>query len=185
MSKPKNSKNIGQKLSHLRKKKGISLEYLSEKTGLHFEYLQKIEEGKDLPPVGDILRISRILTVDPDELLQSEEDKLKELAKKRIQDFTVRESSYLYTVLTPKARNKHLRAFKVIIPPESEHPRINYQHEGEEFIYVLEGTVEVTVGQKKTSLKKDDSLHFDSSIRHALKNTGHKDTILIVTLYTP
>lgn len=184
MAKTKNVRNIGQKLMQLRKKKGFSLEELSEKTGLKIDYLQSIENSKDLPPVGDILKISRILTVDPNELFQSDEEKQKELYKKRIHDFTVRESSYFYTVLTPSAEDKHLRAFRVIIPSKSEHPRIN-QHEGEEFVYVLDGTVEVTVGKKKHLLKKDGTLHFDSNIPHSLKNNGRKDTILIVTLYTP
>jgi quercetin dioxygenase-like cupin family protein len=185
MAEKGNIRNIGQKLLRLRNKKGISLDELSEKTGLKLDYLRKIEDGKDLPPVGDILKISRALTIDPDELLQRGDDKEKELRKKRIQDFAVRESSYLYTVLTPKAKNKHLRAFRITIPPESEHPRINYEHEGEEFIYVLEGVVEVSVGQKKHVLKRNDSLHFDSSIRHSLKNNSRHETVLIVTLYTP
>lgn len=185
MSEGKKNKNIGQKLLAMRKKTGISLEYVSEKTGFTLDYLQDIESGKELPPVGDILTISRVLTVDPGELLQPDERRRQELSRKRIADFKVRESSYYYTVLTPRAKNKHLRAFRVTIPPKSEHPRVNYKHEGEEFVYVLEGGVEVTVGQKKHKLRKGDSLHFDSGIRHALRNTGKKPTVLIVTLYTP
>lgn len=185
MAGEKKNRSIGQKLQSLRRKRNISLEDLSEKTGLHLDYLARIEEGNELPPVGDILKISRILTVDPGDLLSSEGEDPKTLKKKRIDNFALRESSYFYKVLTPAARSSHMRAFRVTIPPKSEHPKINYQHEGEEFIYVLAGQVDVTVGQKKHRLKKDDSLHFDSGIRHSLKNNGLKETVLIVTLYTP
>jgi len=185
MAKTKASEGIGPKIGRLRKKKSISLEHLAEKTGMAVDYLARIESGEELPPVGDILRISRVLTIDPGMLLESGRGRDKSLEKKRIEDFKKRESSYFYTVLTPGAGSKHLRAFRVIIPPRSEHPRINYRHEGEEFVYVLDGELEITVGQKKHHLKQAGSIHFDSGINHALKNTGDKETVLIVTVYTP
>ncbi len=187
MEKDKVNKNkgIGQKLARLRKKKNISIEELSEKTGLLVEHLKRIEAGERFAPVGDILKISRVLSVDPDLLLPSSDKEEKELKKRREADFRRREASYLYDVLTPKARNKHLRAFRVSIPARSEHPRVSYQHEGEEFVYVLSGEVEIKVGQKKFHLKKDESLHFSSEIKHSLKNPGNRKTVLIVTIYTP
>ncbi|MCP4131786.1 MAG: helix-turn-helix transcriptional regulator [bacterium] len=181
--KKSNQKTTGQKLAVLRKKKKISLEELSEQTGLKIDHLQKIEEGDDFAPVGDILKISRALTVNPEDLFQPGEE--KELKKKRVEDFKKREEAYQYTVLTPKGKDRHLRAFRVVIPALSDHPKINYRHEGEEFVYVLEGEVEIKVGQKKHLLKKDDALHFDASIQHSLKNPGKKETVLIVTVYTP
>ncbi len=182
----KHEKNtIGQKLSRLRKREKISLEELSEKTGLMKSHLEKIEEGIDFAPVGDILKISRALAIDPDLLLQSRPKSAKEKERMRVEDFKRREASYLYDVLTPGAKSKHLRAFRVSIPARSEHPKIHYQHEGEEFVYVLSGEVIITVGQKTHHLKKDDSLHFNSGIKHSLRNPGKRETKLIVTVYTP
>ena len=60
-----------------------------------------------------------------------------------------------------------------------------YQHEGEEFIYVLSGKVEVTVGEHINTLAKGDTLHFNSGILHKLKNTGKENAELIVVLYVP
>ena len=93
-------KTTGQKLAGLRKKKKISLEELSEQTGLTIQHLEKIEEGDDFAPVGDILKISRVLTVNPEDLFQPGDE--KELKKKRLDDFKKREEAYQYTVLTPK-----------------------------------------------------------------------------------
>ena len=185
MAKHNKALTLGQKLLKLRKKKKLSLDELSEKTGLKSSHLKSIEEGKDFAPVGDILKISKVLTVDPGEFLKAGEDRKKELKKQRIQAFKKRESSYQYQVLTPDAKNKHIRVFQVTIPPKSEHPKISYQHEGEEFIYTLRGEVEIKVGQKKYHLKKDESLHFNSGLKHSLKNPGPKKTLLLVTVYTP
>ena len=73
---------------------------------------------------------------------------------------------------SPRGQKDHLRAFRVVIPPRSEHPGVNYQHDGEEFVYVLKGEVDNPGGPKKHRLKKDESLHFNSGIRHTLKNPG-------------
>ncbi|PKL39183.1 MAG: XRE family transcriptional regulator [Spirochaetae bacterium HGW-Spirochaetae-1] len=171
---------IGERLVKLRNKKKISIEKLSEMTGLSVKHLEKIEEGNDFAPVGDILKISRALTVSPDDILKSKDNK-----NERIQGFKRREEAYQYKVLTPEAKDHHLRSFRVTIPPESEHPKIHYQHEGEEFVYTLKGQVEIKVGAKNHHLKKDETLHFNSGIKHSLKNPGKTETVLIVTLYTP
>jgi quercetin dioxygenase-like cupin family protein/DNA-binding Xre family transcriptional regulator len=176
---------MGQKLTVMRKKRKISIEELSEKTGLKAEHLLDIEEGKGFAPVGDMLKIARALTVDPGELLPGAGDREKELEKRRIRDFKQREEAYQYEVLTPQAKKEHLRAFKVFIPAKSVHPGTHYQHEGEEFVYTLKGRVEIQVGNKKYRLGKDETLHFNSGIRHTLKNPGNVTTVLIVTIYTP
>jgi transcriptional regulator with XRE-family HTH domain len=181
----RSGKPIGDKILSMRKKKGISIEGLSEMTGLTIAHLENIETGNDFAPVGDILKISRALTVDPGEFLQPDNDREKELEKIRIIDFKKREEAYHYEVLTPQAMKGHLRSFRVTIPAHSEHPGVSYQHEGEEFVYVLDGVVDIQVGQKNNHLKKNQTHHFNSGIRHSLKNPGAKPTILIVTIYTP
>jgi len=87
--------------------------------------------------------------------------------------------------LTPGAENKHLKAFRVTVDPMKEHKGVGYQHEGEEFVYVLAGNIEITVGDHVNSLKKGQSLHFNSGIRHKLRNVGRKKAELLVVIYVP
>jgi quercetin dioxygenase-like cupin family protein len=175
---------VGERISRLRKSKKISLEELSERTGLRLEHLKNIEDGSGFAAVGDILKISKCLTVDPKMLFQSLQSKEKELRKKRIEGFRLRESSYNYTVLT-SGEGDRLRAFRVRIPAGEELPKIHYQHEGEEFIYVMKGSVEITVGHRKHFLAKNETLHFNSGIRHSLRNPGKTVADLLVAIYTP
>ncbi len=180
---PGAKKPVGHNIGRMRKKRNIKIEELSEMTGLSASHLEEIEAGVSFAPVGDMLKIARALTVDPDELLRSGSEIEKE--KNRVNVFTQREQAYRYEVLTPGAKKDHLRAFRVVIPPRSEHPSVNYRHEGEEFVYTLKGEVEIEVGNKKHNLKKDESVHFNSGMKHSLKNPGTTPTVLIVTIYTP
>ena len=65
------------------------------------------------------------------------------------------------------------------------HEMVEYKHEGEEFLFVLSGEVDVTVGKNRHHLKSGESLHFNSSTPHMLRNPGPVKTELIVVLYTP
>ena len=118
--------------------------------------------GKAIPPVGALLQISRALELDAGFLLREEEANLKS----RIKAFTKRTENYAYTTLTPGAENKHLKAFKVTVDAQQDHKGVGYQHEGEEFVYVLKGNMEIIVGDHVNRLKPGDSLHFNSGIRH-------------------
>ncbi len=87
--------------------------------------------------------------------------------------------------MTQTAENKHLKAFRIVVEAQKSHGGVGFQHEGEEFAYVLKGKVEVQVGDHVNVLKKGDSLHFNSGIKHDLRNTGKTDAELIVVVYAP
>jgi quercetin dioxygenase-like cupin family protein len=97
----------------------------------------------------------------------------------------MRTDNYAYSSLTPNAENKHLKAFKIVVEAQKSHGGVGFQHEGEEFVHVLKGQVEVQVGENVNKLKKGDSLHFNSGIKHDLRNTGKTDAELIVVVYAP
>lgn len=172
---------IGQRIKAARLKKAISLDEIANETGFSIDDLKKIESGKKIPPVGALLQISRTLKIDSGLLLKDPEACLEA----RIEAYTKRTDNYAYTTLTPGAENKHLKAFRIVIDPLKEHEGVGYCHEGEEFVYVIKGTVEVGVGQHVNTLKEHDSLHFNSGIQHFLRNTGGETAELIVVIYSP
>ena len=171
--------HIGKKIKKTRLEEKISLKQMANETGCSIDYLKKLEAGKVIPPVGTLLQIARALQIDSGFLLKEQEADLK----KRIKAYTKRTDNYAYTTLTPGAENKHLKAFRVTIDVLQNHKGVGYQHEGEEFIYVLSGKIEVIVGDHVNKLKKDDSLHFNSGIKHMLRNVGNKEAELIVVIY--
>ncbi len=172
---------VGKKIKKARTGKKITFEALANDTGFSIDLLKKIESGKVTPPVGTLLQIARSLDIDSSDLLKEQEDKMQD----RIKAYAKRTSNYAYSTLTPGAENKHLKAFKVEIDAMSDHEGVGYSHEGEEFVYVLSGKIEVMVGEHVNKLKKGDSLHFNSGISHNLRNVGKTDAELIVVIYNP
>ena len=183
MPKPKAPQRvpIGGKIKKVRMEKNVPLERVANETGFSVAYLKEVEAGKAIPPVGAILQIARALEIDSASLLKEPESKLE----KRIQAHTKRTENYAYTTLTPGAENKHLKAFRVVIEAQQEHHGVDYFHEGEEFDYVLSGTVQVTVGEHVNTLGAGDCLHFNSGIPHKLRSISDERAELLVVIYTP
>jgi quercetin dioxygenase-like cupin family protein len=172
---------VGQKIKKARTGKKMKFEQLANQTGFSVNYLKDIESGKAIPPVGALLQISRALEIDSGALLKENESQLES----RIKAHTKRTENYAYTTLTPGAENKHLKAFLVTVEPHQDHKGVGYHHEGEEFVYVLQGKIEVAVGEHVNVLEIGDSLHFNSGIDHNMRSISDETTELLVVIYSP
>ena len=172
---------VSKKIKKARTGKKIKLDQLANETGFSIDYLKDIESGKAIPPVGALLQISRALEIDSGALLKEPESQMES----RIKAHTKRTENYAYTTLTPGAENKHLKAFSVSVEPQKDHKGVGYHHEGEEFVYVLQGKIEVAVGEHINILDTGDSLHFNSAIHHNLKNVSDETAELLVVIYSP
>jgi transcriptional regulator with XRE-family HTH domain len=178
----KTEESIGGRIRRLREAKGLSLESLSQDTGYPVDFLKEIEEGKTAPPVAVVLQLGRVFKVDMDQL---QENRNKEAFKKRTASHKKRVASYAYTPLTTPGEEKHLRAYRITIDPETVHKGVEYHHEGEEFIYVLHGGLTIQVGQNTSTLKKGECINFDSSLSHKLSNPTREKAELLVVIYVP
>jgi len=175
--------SLGQRVRRLRESQEMGLETLANMTGQSVDTLARIEKDEMIPPVALLLTLSRALEVDSGELLKDEEE--AEAAERRVEAVKVRTDRYSYRVLTPEAGHRHLKGFLVTIDPSSDLEGAGYQHEGEEFVYVISGKVEIKVGQNLNQLSTGDSLHFNSNLVHTLRNPSEETTELLVVLYTP
>ncbi len=173
--------SLGKKIKNARTEKNISLDDLANETGFSIAYIKKIESGGTIPSVGSLLQISKALRIDSSFLFKDQEENLE----KRIDAYSKRTDNYAYSNLTPGAENKHLKSFKVTIDPLKDHEGVGYCHEGEEFVYVLKGKVEVKVGDHINTLETNDSLHFNSGIKHQMTNISNDIAELIVVIYSP
>ena len=178
----KRSWPLGKRLMRMRRERGMTLKGLANETGLKATYISQIEKGESIPPVAVILQLSRALEIDSSMLLREERTRA---GKQSVTDYQKRTEDYTYQTLTPAAQHKHLKAFKVFIDAQAVHKGVSYQHLGEEFIYVLKGKIEVMVGENRNLLGSGDSLHFNSSIVHKLRNLSDEKAELLVVLYTP
>jgi transcriptional regulator with XRE-family HTH domain len=174
---------FGEKVQKLREANDWSQEILAEKTGQSPEFISQVENDEIVPAVSFLLRLSRALDVEPGTFLREEEKAA--ILDQRAQAFVKRTKNYFYRTLTPGAENEHLRAFMITIEAKQTHKPVAYKHEGEEFVFVMAGTLELTLGNKPHKLKTGESLNFNSEIPHKLKSLGHEETRCLVVLYTP
>lgn len=181
MVKKKEITPIGMRIRRARLAKKISLDTMANETGLSKDGIKAIEGGEKTPSVGTLIQLSKALCLDSSQLLNDDADSIETRSKA----YTTRTENYAYTPLTPEGENKHLKAFHIVIDAGKKHSGVGFQHEGEEFVTVLEGDVEVTVGENVNTLGVGDSLHFNSGIKHDLRNIGKSDAKLIVVVYTP
>lgn len=173
---------FGEKIRALREAQDWSQEHLAEATGQTPEFIAGVESGEISPPVAFILRLSGAYGVDPGTFLRHEEKEW--IRDQRTQAYVNRTRNYSYQTLTSGADHDHLRAFMVTIEPHHDHKPVAYKHEGEEFIFVMEGELEFTLGSKVHTLKKGESIHFHSNTPHKLKSLSAEMTRCLVILYT-
>lgn len=182
MPRTKGPTPIGKRIKTFRTRKKMTLNQLANETGCSIDYLKQIESGEEIPPVGTLLQLSRALHIDSGDLLKEEAQQARD---KRAEAYTKRTQNYAYTALTPGAEHKHLKAFRIQIPALQAHKGVGYQHEGEEFVYVLKGRIELTVGENVNRLAQGQSLHFNSGIQHHMRNVGKTEAELMVVVYDP
>jgi transcriptional regulator with XRE-family HTH domain len=181
-TKKADEKSFGAKMEQLRLAKKLSFEQLANLTGLSQRYLKEIEQGTANPSVSVVIQIAKALSIDSGSFLSAEEEASE---KRRMERFYKRTQAYSYKTLTPNAEKKHMKAFLVTIDPRQDHKMVDYRHEGEEFVYVLNGQVEIIVGEDQHRLKKDETLHFDSGMAHKLRNLTDEEANLLVVIFTP
>ena len=174
------SKSIGHRIKTARQEKGLSVEKLAQEAGCSDEYLEWVENGQVEPPVALLLQLAKSMQLDSGTFLQ-----VQHSPSQRLEEAAKRTENYSYTTLTPTEVDRHLMAFLVTIPPKAAHGGVGYRHEGEEFVYVLSGELEITVDKEKRKLGPRESLRFNSNLNHNLSNPGDKDTELLVVLYVP
>ena len=175
-------KSFGAKMEQMRLAKKMSLEELANLTGLSQRYLRDIEQGIANPSVSVVIQIAKAFSIDSGSFLSAEDEASE---KKRMESFFKRTQAYSYKTLTPHAEKKHMKAFLVTIDPKQDHKMVEYRHEGEEFVYVLKGEIEVIAGENQHLLKENETLHFDSGLAHKLRNLTDENAKLLVVIYTP
>ncbi len=183
MTAKRKKQSVGRKLKALREQEGLSIEDLAGQVGLKPAYLSGLEADEYLPHVSEILTLARTLSVEASAFM--EEGEAKTSRGKRHKAHATRTSDYAYEPLTPFEQDTHLMAFEVSIDSKSEHKKVGYKHDGEEFIYVLSGRLKLSVGRKTRTLGPGQSIRFDSSQKHMLKNPFDEPTNLVVVIYTP
>ncbi len=183
--------NLGQKIRKLRQEKRLTLQELSELTSLSKPLLSQIENEQVVPPIATLLKIAKGLKVGIHFFFEDEGDRQKYVLMRGEKGKTSRRRSrndspqvYLYRTLAPGIRHKKMEPFLVEFELAEWNNSFLYNHEGEEFIYLLEGELEFHYGAEVLQLKPGDSIYYDSSEPHGYVSRGEKKAKAVAVLHS-
>ena len=184
--------SISKNIQTLRKKTKMTLEQLANQTGLTKSYLSKIERSKKAPPYSTISKIAAALGVDATFILsenlvnledprmsftRSHERKAIERMGSLSEDALYR---YTYEAIAFDKPGKNMEPF-VLEPAFNQ--EVMFQHEGEEFIFVLEGKHEFTYDGRKYIMEKGDSVYFDAGAPHSGRSLGKRKAKILLVMF--
>jgi phosphate butyryltransferase len=174
--------SIGAVIKKIREKKHITRENLARIVKIKATKLEEIEEKAYKPSVSDLLRIAGVLNIDIATLISGEEPQEKRAIVTRNKSRVRVEHStgYTYESLAPAYCAKHIEPF-VIIEQQRDRTALEFSsHSGEEFHYVIQGTLCIIVDKDEHTLNAGDSVFFDSSLPHALYAIGGAAKLITV-----
>ena len=186
--------HIGSKIRQLRETRDVSVAELAGQIQASPALIEKLEAGELVPSLTPLLRIARGLGVRLGTLLDdhprsgpvlARAGEARNVTRFSGHDGTEGRSGLDFLALATDKQDRHMEPFVIEVhPPQSaEHPLSS--HEGEEFLYVLEGSIEVLYGRDTHRLAAGDSIYYDSVVPHHVHATDDSDARLLAVVYTP
>jgi len=186
-------KQLGERIKQLREFKKLSIDDLSNRSKLDINQIDAIENGDAVPSIGTLVKISRALGVRPGTLID-DHDKTGAVVKRAGEitegnSFSNKNTSshehLSFFPLASENSGRHMEPFVVLIEPANDNNYVSSSHEGEEFIYVLEGEIEVKYGNETYILKPGDSIYYDSIVMHHVHAYGSTQAKIVAVIYVP
>jgi transcriptional regulator with XRE-family HTH domain len=186
------NKEFALKVKSIRERQNMSIEELSEKSGVKIEVLEAMENGDIIPSLTPLTKMARALGVRLgtflDDAPQIGPVVVREGKPDNVYYFSGREdvtnnTGLEYHALGAGKIDRNIDPFIIDVDIEDDEYELS-SHEGEEFIYVLDGEIEVVYGKDNFIIGKGDSIFYDSVVPHHLHSNGQPSKILAV-LYTP
>jgi transcriptional regulator with XRE-family HTH domain len=188
------SLHVGEKIKRLRQGAGWSVEQLAERAGLESDELERIEREMLSPTLGVLtkicdglgVRLGRFFDLGPRKyyaLVRSSDEKVVT----RVDSKDGAGYGYEYTSLGFEKRERVMEPFLITISPPSDASEMEKPstHDGEEFIYVLEGELEIQLQDEHFLLQSGDSIYYDASVPHRVLHRGQGPAKMLAVIHLP
>ena len=189
---------MGNKIRTLREAHGLSVEELAERSGLDAQVIEELESGTAATSLAPLIKLTRALgvrlgTLTDDEAqlgpVFTDADAME--AGTFVRTFgTVSDAGDLnYFSLAAGRPSRHIDPFVITIAPSGETTHELKGHEGEEFLYGLEGEIEIEYGHgengKVYTLGPGESMYYDSIVPHQVRAHEGQTAKFLAVVYTP
>jgi transcriptional regulator with XRE-family HTH domain len=184
---------VGSKIKGIRESKNISIEEISERSGLSTDQIISIENDQYLPSLGPLIKIARALGVRLGTFLDDNDELGPVVCRAEERNSSISFSNGAtdarkhmeYHSLAKQKAGRHMEPFIIDIQASEERNFKLSAHEGEEFIYVLSGELEIEYGKEKYTLKEGDSIYYDSIVEHHVHGAEGKAAKILALVYIP
>jgi transcriptional regulator with XRE-family HTH domain len=184
-------KHIGERIRRLRLKKSMGLVELGKHTGLSASFLSQLETGRVVPTLRNLARIAMVFSKDLSYFFESEPQAVFRVHRRtervRLPQTGVEFPTYFFESLGYQVPDRDMDPyFAEFQPLTKEMEPKAHVHQGFEFLYVLEGDLELHHGDQMSSLEAGDAAYFDASTPHSYQCVGKKPAgAIIVTMHQP
>ncbi len=186
---------LGAKIRQIREDRQMSQEELAEASYSNVELIENLESGALVPSLTPLLKISRALGVRLGTLLDDAPQSGPFMVKSGKSDNIIRfsgqglgehsnKSALEFYSLAHGKGDRHMEPFLIDVHPSENQDYQLASHEGEEFLYVIQGKIEVLYGQETYLLEPEDSIYYDSVVPHHV-HAKEKDSKMLAVVYTP
>lgn len=169
------SKGLGARIRFLRRQRGTTLDRLAASTGLTKSDLSKVERGLSVPSISAALKVASSCNLSVGQLVGEERDPDAVcVARKKDRRSFMRRGSLLGYNYEPIAAAKPFKSMEpfIVRPPFTFQDNRTFHHTGEEFIYVLAGTMEVELSKRQIRPAAGDAIDFDAHLPHRSRSLG-------------
>lgn len=171
--------DLGSRIRTLRAERRWTLDELGTRSDLSKSYLSRLEEGDRQPSIAALLSIASAFGLGLNELFGAERESCS-CGIKRSGDGPLRQGNGLfYRPLTRGDRPSNIQPIHITIPFDRVGDDL-YRHEGEEWLYVLKGSMRLTLGKESHEMEVGDAAHFDAGLPHRLTALNGEDSEIIL-----
>ncbi|OGX08103.1 MAG: hypothetical protein A2Y03_10130 [Omnitrophica WOR_2 bacterium GWF2_38_59] len=177
---------IGTTIRRVRDEQGMTLRELAKDVGVSPSFLSQVEKGKASPSLATLKSIATELQTTVGRLVGDDStnpsDRLITTEKQRKAFKQSGDGIQMY-LLSESNPYKQMQPLLFKLGQSAASGESTYSHYGQEFVLVLKGSLEITLGDKTYKLKKGDSIYFNSSTPHSFKNLfkGETEALWVVT----
>lgn len=178
--------DVGKKVKELRTKNNLTLKDLSVKSGMSIGFLSQLERGLTTIAIDTLSNLGEVLGVDLSYFLSNPKQNKKTILRSYEKEvFQINSNQFIYYNLTNDIENKVLLPRYIeILPTNSKEEVTTYNHQGEEFVYVIEGILTLVIDNEQFELFPGDSSHYSSETFHNWANRTSK-TVKIIVVHSP